>query len=212
MALIDITPALSAATPMWPGDTPFSAERTWSIEAGAAVNVSRLTMSSHAGAHADAPLHYSAAGASIDEVTLDPYLGRCAVVHIYHAGLAIGAGLLEKALSGVCAAPPPRVLIRTYRKAPGRKWDSGFCAIAPDAIRFLAAKGVRLIGVDTPSLDPEPSKTMDAHQAVLAADMRVLEGLVLDGVDDGLYELIALPLKLKGLDAAPVRAVLRTLE
>lgn len=72
MALIDITPALSAATPMWPGDTPFSAERTWSIEAGAAVNVSRLTMSSHAGAHADAPLHYSASGASIDEVTLDP--------------------------------------------------------------------------------------------------------------------------------------------
>ena len=196
---------------MWPGDTPFAARRTWSIEENGTVNVSMLTMSSHAGAHADAPLHYSAGGASIDEAPLDPYVGPCAVVHIFHAGLAIPPGLLQQALERTDTRRPERVLIRTYRKAPVRKWDSGFCAIAPESIRLLAANGVKLIGVDTPSLDPEPSKTMDAHKAVLAADMRVLEGLVLDGVREGLYELIALPLKLRGLDAAPVRAVLRTL-
>ncbi|NWG70852.1 MAG: arylformamidase [Parvularculaceae bacterium] len=211
MAVIDITPPLSAATPMWPGDTPFSARRTWAIEENGAVNVSMLTMSSHAGAHADAPLHYSASGASIDAVPLDPYLGRCLVVRIDDAAPLIGPERLMEAIGRFGPAPPPRVLIRTYSKAPTLEWDSSFTAIAADAVRRLAKRGVKLIGVDTPSLDPEQSKTMDAHQAILAADMRVLEGLVLDAVDEGEYELIALPLKLKGLDAAPVRAVLRTL-
>lgn len=210
MAVIDITPPLSAATPMWPGDTPFSARRTWAIEENGAVNVSVLTMSSHAGAHADAPLHYSASGAPIDDVSLDPYLGRCLVVRIDDAAPLIGPERLMGAIRRF-GPTPPRVLIRTYAKAPTLEWDSSFTAIAADAICRLAKDGVKLIGVDTPSLDPEQSKTMDAHQAILAADMRVLEGLVLDAVDEGEYELIALPLKLKGLDAAPVRAVLRTL-
>ncbi|MEQ1930628.1 MAG: arylformamidase [Parvularculaceae bacterium] len=212
MALIDITPALSAETPMWPGDTPFSARRTWAIEENGAVNVSAVTMSTHCGAHADAPLHYDAAGAPIDEVSLEPYIGRCVVAHIFEAGPTIDADRLWQALRRICAQIPPRVLIRTYRLAPVKAWDSGFCAVSPEAIGFLAAHGVRLIGVDTPSLDPQSSKTMDAHKTILAADMRVLEGLVLDAVDEGLYELIAPPLKLKGADAAPVRAVLRTLD
>lgn len=212
--LIDITPPLSAETPMWPGDTPFQAVRTWSIENGGAVNVSTLTMSTHSGAHADAPLHYAAKGKAIDEVLLEPYLGPCVVLHIFReAGLAIGSDSVERALARVSGVqPPPRVLIRTQLTTPPEKWRSDFNAIAPQAIRLLATRGVRLIGVDTPSLDPEDSKTMDTHQAILAADMRVLEGLLLHEVKEGLYELIALPLKLKGLDAAPVRAVLRTLD
>lgn len=168
-------------------------------------------MSSHTGAHADAPLHYSDDGAAIDAVDLAPYLGRCAVVRIFSTQLAIGPEAIEMALERVLGPKPvERVLIRTYRKSP-TKWDGGFTAIAAEAINMLARRGCRLIGVDTPSLDPEPSKTMDAHKAVLAANMRVLEGLVLDDVAEGEYELIALPLKLEGLDAAPVRAVLRTL-
>lgn len=211
MALIDITPPLSAATPMWPGDTPFSARRTWKIEDNGAVNVSVLTMSSHSGAHADAPLHYSAEGAAIDAVSLDPYVGRCAVIHCIGAPV-VSFGMLRAGFERLRLERAERVLIRTYERAPADTWDSAFCAVAPEAIRFLAAAGVRLIGVDTPSLDPESSKTMDAHRAILAADMRVLEGLVLDAVAEGEYELIALPLKLKGLDAAPVRAVLRSLK
>lgn len=104
---------------------------------------------------------------------------------------------------------PPRILIRTYDRNPVDRWDGDFAAIAPDAIDLLAARGVVLIGVDTPSLDPEPSKTLDAHRAVRRHGLSILEGLVLDDVEAGDYELIALPLKLVNLDAAPVRAVLR---
>ncbi len=210
--LIDISPALSARSPIWPGDTKFSAVRTWSIAGGGAVNVSAITLSTHAGAHADAPRHYDERGASIDEVALDPYIGPCVVAHVVAPGAFVGVETALAALDRVLAgrAMPERVLFRTYRRSPAG-WDSAFSAIAAETIAMLADRGVRLIGVDTPSLDPEQSKTMDAHRAILKADMRVLEGLVLDSVAEGIYELIALPLKLAGLDAAPVRAALRTL-
>jgi arylformamidase len=208
VALIDISPSLSAETPVWPGDTAFSAERTWELGAqGSPVNVSKLTMSTHTGAHADAPLHYNARGAAIDAVPLEPYIGPCVVAHCIGAPLVTQA-LLSAALERLSAAP--RVLVRTYRKQSAA-WDSAFSSVSADAIHWLADKGVLLIGVDTPSLDPEQSKTMDAHHAIFARDMRVLEGLVLDDVAEGRYELIAPPLKLAGLDAAPVRALLRTL-
>jgi arylformamidase len=103
------------------------------------------------------------------------------------------------------------VLFRTFTVFPHDRWVDRFTVVEAGAIEALAGLGVRLIGVDSPSLDPQASKTMDAHLAVLAADMRVLEGLVLDDVPPGEYELIALPLKLAGLDASPVRAILRSL-
>jgi arylformamidase len=102
-------------------------------------------------------------------------------------------------------------LLRTYRQAPQQRWDADFPAIASATIALLARHGVRLIGIDTPSLDPQESKTMDAHHAVRAHGMAILEGIVLDDVAAGDYELIALPLKLAGMDASPVRAVLRAL-
>jgi arylformamidase len=202
---------LSALTPVWPGDTPFSAVRTWSIAGGGAVNVSALTMSTHTGAHADAPLHYAEDGASIDAVDLEPYLGPCVVIHVFDERPLIGAAAVLASLDRIGEHAPTRVLLRAYRAAPLERWDPTFPAVAPDAIAALAARGCRLIGVDTPSLDPEDSKTMAAHHAVRAADMRILEGLVLDAAAEGGYELIAPPLKLAGLDAAPVRALLRTL-
>ena len=104
-----------------------------------------------------------------------------------------------------------RVLLRTFDTFPHDQWDSGFTAIAPETIAWLAQQGVRLIGTDAPSVDPQESKTMDAHKAVLTADMRILEGLVLDDVPPGRYELIALPLKIAGGDAGLCRAILREL-
>ncbi|MHA7165426.1 cyclase family protein, partial [Burkholderia pseudomallei] len=109
------------------------------------------------------------------------------------------------------AGAPPRVLLRTYGQAPQHAWDSAFCAVAPETIDLLAAHGVRLVGIDTPSLDPQESKTMDAHRRIRAHRMAILEGLVLDEIAAGDYELIALPLKFATLDASPVRAVLRAL-
>ncbi|HEY8026793.1 MAG TPA: arylformamidase [Burkholderiaceae bacterium] len=204
--LWDISPTLSPALPVWPGDTPFQTATTWQIEPGCPVKVSKLTMSTHTGAHCDAPSHYDAAGRAIDEVALDSYIGPCRVIH------CLGAGVVEVThLTGKLQDVPARVLLRTYRNAPQTNWDSDFSSIAASAIALLAEHGVRLIGIDTPSLDPQQSKTMDAHHAVRVNKMAILEGIVLDDIEEGDYELIALPLKLQGMDASPVRAILRSL-
>jgi arylformamidase len=109
-------------------------------------------------------------------------------------------------------AVPPRVLVRTYERAPVQTWDPNFAAFEPEALELLHAHGVTLVGIDTPSLDPEQSKTLDSHMVVRRHGMAILEGIVLDAVPAGDYELIALPMKWQGLDASPVRAVLRALE
>lgn len=201
----DISQVLRPGLPVWPGDTAFGQAQTWQIEDGSPVNVSALTLSTHSGAHADAPLHYDAAAPDIASVDLEPYLGECLVVDTRGCGPLIEPGHLPD-LTGV-----RRVLFRTYDNFPHDAWDANHSAIAPATIRALARAGVILVGMDGPSLDPQASKTMDAHMAVLAADMRVLEGLVLDDVPPGRYELIALPLAIAGGDASPVRAILREL-
>ncbi|RZS85453.1 kynurenine formamidase [Pigmentiphaga kullae] len=207
MPLIDISPPLSPATPVWPGDTPFQQAEVWRMEGACPVNVGRVTLSPHTGAHADAPLHYARDGAAIGAVPLDTYLGPARVIHCLDAGPLVEPRHIEHALADV----PPRVLLRTYARNPVERWDSGFCAISPATIALLARHGVRLVGIDTPSIDPQESKTMDAHRAVHAAGMAILEGLVLDPAPAGDYELIALPLRFATLDASPVRAVLRPL-
>ncbi|MCP5395507.1 MAG: arylformamidase [Sphingomonadaceae bacterium] len=201
----DISQRLRPDLPVWLGDTAFAAQRTWQMEDGSAVNVSALTLSTHAGSHADAPLHYSAEGVDIASVGLEPYLGECLVVDARGCKGEVRVGDLPHLHSA------DRVLFRTYDRFPHDAWDPDFTAIAPETIEWLAVQGVKLVGTDAPSLDPQDSKAMDAHKAVLKADMRVLEGLVLDGIEPGCYELIALPLAIAGGDAAPVRAILREL-
>lgn len=204
--LWDISPTISAALPVWPGDTPFAASPTWTIGGGCPVHVSRMTMTTHLGAHTDAPSHYDPQGAAIDAVELAPYLGPCRVIHCIGAGI-VGTHHIAEQLDKV----PPRVLLRTYERSPQENWDSAFPAISTEAIELLASHGVILVGTDAASLDPQDSKTLDAHHAVRANRMAILEGVVLDAVPPGDYELIALPLKLSGMDASPVRAVLRAL-
>lgn len=201
----DISQPLHSGLPVWPGDTAFGQAGTWQIGDGSPVNVSALTMSTHSGAHADAPLHYAAAAPDIASVDLSPYLGECLVVDARDAGPLILPDHLPD-LAGV-----ERILFRTFDAFPHQAWVDETTAIAPATIDALALAGVRLVGLDGPSIDPQSSKTMDAHLAVLRHDVRVLEGLVLDDVLPGRYELIALPLPIVGGDASPVRAVLREL-
>jgi arylformamidase len=204
--LFDISPALSPSLAVWPGDTPFQEQRTWQIDQQGVVNVSRITLSTHTGAHADAPLHYNAKGLAIGAVGLEPYLGTCRVIHVIGTQ-RVSLDAVRDKLTGA----PPRVLFRTYQNAPQSHWDPMFASIEARLIEYLAAAGTLLVGIDTPSIDPETSKTLDAHHAVRRAGMAILEGLVLDAVNAGDYELIALPLKFANLDASPVRAVLRAL-
>ncbi len=204
--LWDISPGVAPGHPVFPGDAAFRQRWTWTIGKDSPVNVSEIAMSPHTGAHADAPLHYDPRGASIGEVALEPYLGPCRVVHAIGCGALVRPEHLAQSLDGA----PPRLLLRTYARSPA-SWDPAFTAVAPETIDLLHARGVMLVGIDTPSLDPERSKTLDSHQRVRAHGMAVLEGLRLDEVPPGDYELIALPLKWLGLDASPVRAVLRVL-
>lgn len=203
----DISQRIRPALPVWPGDTDVSFARTWTLGPGCPVNVSRLTLSTHAGTHADAPFHYDADGAGAEALDLSRYLGPCRVVD----ARGLGALLRPEHVAGALDGAPSRMLFRTYEAFPAARWRSDFTAVSPALVEALAAKGVALIGVDAPSLDPETSKDMPAHQAVRRLGLSILEGLVLDEVAAGDYELIALPLPLEGLDAAPVRAVLREL-
>lgn len=203
----DISQRLGPALPVWPGDTVFTTRQRWAYGAGSPVNVASFELSTHSGAHADAPLHYDPAGAPIDQVALEPYLGPARLVDARQERGAISASFVE----AHWAPGVSRMLFRTFDHFPAEQWPQSFTVVSADAIAALAACKVMLIGVDSPSLDPETSKTMDAHRA-MPPDMRILEGLVLDHVPPGDYELIALPLALAGLDASPVRAVLRELD
>ena len=206
--LWDISPPVDGGAPVFPGDTPYSQRWAAEIGPGCPVNVSAITLSPHVGAHADAPLHYDPQGAAIGALDLAPFLGRCRVIH------AVGVAPLvrpEHIAHALDASLPERVLVRTYAKAPLDRFDDALAAYAPETIELLADRGVRLVGIDTASIDPADSKTLDSHQVIRRRGLRVLENLVLDDVPAGDYELIALPLKLVSCDASPVRAVLRAL-
>ena len=205
-ALWDISPVVAPDAPIFPGDEPYALTWTARLSPECPVNLSAITMSPHVGAHADAPLHYADGVASAAEVALDPYLGPCRVIHAIGCGPLIRVEHLEHAAQDL----PARVLVRCNERAD-TAWNPEFSAYAPETVEWLAARGVKLIGLDTPSVDPATSKTLDSHQRLLRLDLRVLENLVLDEVPEGDYELIALPLKLAGACASPVRAVLRSL-
>ncbi len=204
--LWDISPVLGPATPPFPGDQAYEQRWTARIGPGCPVNLSALTLSPHLGAHADAPLHYADDAPAIGAVPLEPYLGPCRVIHAIGCGPLVKPEHLAHALAGL----PPRVLVRTCERAP-TVWSHDFSAYAPDTIALLASRGVTLVGIDSQSVDPATSKTLDSHQLLLKHDLRVLENLALDEVPEGDYELIALPLKLAHACASPVRAILREL-
>ena len=204
--LWDISPPIAPDSPLFPGDTGYSQQWTATIAPGCPVNLSAITMSPHIGAHADAPLHYGEGAATIGQVDLTPYIGACRVIHAIDCGPLVRPEHLAHGLADL----PPRVLVRTCTTAP-TAWSPMFSAFAPETIEALAARGVMLVGIDSQSVDPADSKTLDSHHYLLRLNLRVLENLVLDDVPAGDYELIALPLKLMLADASPVRAVLREL-
>ncbi|MDO9148360.1 MAG: arylformamidase [Hydrogenophaga sp.] len=205
--LWDISPPIHAAAPVFPGDTAYS--QTWvaRIDPGCPVNVSAITLSPHVGAHADAPLHYDPAGDAIGAVGLDAFLGTCRVVHAIGCGPLVQPAHLAHALENL----PERVLVRVYECQPQDRFDDALPAFAPETVALLADLGVKLIGIDSASIDPADSKALLSHQVIRQRGLRVLENLLLDDIPEGDYELIALPLKLTTADASPVRAVLRAL-
>lgn len=204
--LYDISPPLKPSLAVWPGDSPITREVLLDLGRGDSVTLSTLRATVHLGAHADAPSHYGQSASDIATRPLELYLGACEVMRVEVArGSRVTPSMLPRAIAA------PRLLLATGTFPDPARFNEDFAALSAELVDRLHLAGVRLVGIDTPSVDLFASKDLPAHQRFLAHDMAILEGLMLDGVPEGSYELIALPLRLEGFDASPVRAVLRSL-
>ena len=204
--ILDISILVQPGTPEWPGDVPFSCGWSARIEQGASVNLSHVAGSPHVGTHADAPLHVRDGWPGTDSLPLEPFLGPVVVLDVTRAPagtLALDAG--DPRLEGC-----ERLLLRTDRTIADGAFPAAWPVLSAATAILLTAAGVKLVGVDAPSVDERESKTLEVHRALFGGGACVLENLDLRGVAEGRYDLVALPQRLSGLDAAPVRAVLRT--
>jgi arylformamidase len=203
MQLIDISQRIASGIVTWPGDQPFEPRWSARIEDGSSVNVGAVTMSTHTGTHADAPLHFAQDGATLGEMPLEAFVGPALVIDV--AGVA---AIRPEHIHGLDLARYPRLLFHTRSAGQPNAWSNSFAYFEPETIVLLGAAGVRLVGIDTPSVDPADSTDLAAHHALRSYGIANLENLELSDVAAGVYWLFAAPVLLADMDAAPVRAVL----
>jgi arylformamidase len=199
----DISPEISVDTAVFPGDTQFSRRMNMSFVDKNHLDLSEITTTLHIGAHTDAPSHYDAEGESIEKRNLLLYMGPCQIITVEKK---LGERVFPEDIKQEIQAP--RVLFKTNSFPDPNKWNDDFNSLSAELINFLSDKGVRLVGLDTPSVDPATDSELCAHKEIYKKSMAILEGVILESVPDGIYNLIALPLKIKNADASPVRAIL----
>ncbi len=204
MKVIDITPVISPRLAVFPGDQVFTQQVSMDMHHGDHLTLSSIHTTVHLGAHTDAPNHYSVSGTSIEKRSLNYYLGAAQVITI---PCRKGARILSQDLANI-KIQAPRVLFKTGSFPDPNHWNSDFMSLSAELIEYLSKHQVKLVGIDTPSIDLSEDKVLQSHHAVAKYDMAILEGIVLDQVADGIYQLVALPLPIEGADASPVRAVL----
>lgn len=202
--LIDISPPITEKIAVFPGDQAFRRKVALDFKQGHHLLLSSIESTVHLGAHTDGPNHYDPKGQGIGERSLDHYLGACQVIDVK---LKPNERILPKHL-GKTKIIAPRVLFRTGSFPNPNQWRGDFNSLSPELVEFLADQGVITVGIDTPSIDPADSKGLESHQAVAKRNLAILEGIDLSRAKAKEYILIALPLRLMGLDASPVRAVL----
>lgn len=203
--LIDVSILVDPFTPEWPGDTPFSCQWTWEMARGDSVNVSSMTASPHVGTHADAPFHVDPRWPASDAFTLDAFTGPATVVDVSRH-----RGPLPAEALGIVGDPIERLLLRTGSTIADGVFPTAWPWLDPSAVEALLGRGLRLLGVDAPSVDGRDSTSLAVHRALFRGGAAILENLDLRRANPGTYHLTAFPLLIAGLDAAPVRAVLRT--
>ncbi len=208
MKIYDISHTLRAGMAAWPGDDGLRIEQKTSLADGDIANVTAISMSCHVGTHMDAPHHYLSGGKSIETIELERFVGPARVVTVRPATSFVSAEELDVFL----VDRPQRLLIRCNAPTELNHFREDFVALSVGAAERLAEAGVRLVGIDSPSVDPFTATVLEAHLVLGRAGILIIENLRLEGVPDGWYELIALPLKLAGGDGSPVRAVLREMK
>ena len=201
---IDVSPLVSTETAVWPGDQPLTVRWLARLAAGDPVNLSAITLSPHLGAHVDAPAHFLAGGADVAQLPLAPFLGPAQLVDVSEARDSDGA-IPATALGSLAPPTPSRLLLRT------RRGTAPAAPLSAEATTAIAAAGLLLVGIDGASVDPAAAPELTHHRRLAAAGVQVLVGLELDRVTPGRVELIALPLRWAGIEASPVRAVVRPL-
>ncbi len=199
----DITPTICEDTAVFPGDVAFKRNISLSFKNNDNILLSSISSTLHIGAHADSTNHYHKDGQGIDKRKLHYYMGSVQVIDInINKGKRIKISDIKKDIIA------PRVLFKTKSFEDPNKWNNDFNSLSEELIEYLAEKNVILVGIDTPSVDPHDDKELISHNCIYKNNMAILEGIVLDEVNEGVYQLIALPLKIKNADAGPVRAIL----
>jgi len=205
----DISQKLRSDLPVWPGDVEFSCTVTGSVAAGSSVNLHQLILSTQSGTHAECSRHVRDDSVDLSALELSVFIGSCELRDVTSSEWLSDEGLVTTAVLNCLPARVDRLLLRTLKHPDWNSWPAGFNALDPTLIEELATRGCRLIGTDAPSIDPETCKQLRSHHACHRSGMAILEGVVLDDIPEGRYELIALPLPIVGIEATPVRAVLR---
>ncbi|SDR10241.1 arylformamidase [Virgibacillus salinus] len=203
---IDISQPLTNDMAHFPGDTPFDYSLTYSIEQTGSVNVGQMTGSLHTGTHIDAPFHYDSKGKTIEELDINLAIGKAKVIDVSDAEKITAETFQGYDFKGIS-----RVLLHTSLPNNPNRFPDKMPDLDPGVAPLLKEKGVKLIGVDMPSVDAPDSKDLATHHALYDNGIFILENLMLDHVVPGDYELVAVPLAITGADASPVRAVLRSL-
>jgi len=204
MKVYDLTPKIHPGIAVFPGDVKFQRKISMDFKQGHHLLLSAIETTLHVGAHADSSSHYHASGEGVEKRPLTSFFGAAQVIHVEKK---MKARIQIEDLKGK-EIKASRVLFRTGSFPDPDIWNSDFMSLSPELIQFLHQKGCVLVGIDTPSVDPEDSKKLESHQALFQTKMAVLEGIILKQVPEGLYTLVALPLPIADADASPVRALL----
>lgn len=201
---IDISQPLTNDLAQWPGDTPFSYKLSYTKAETGSVNIGQITTSVHIGTHVDAPFHFMNDGAGIHDLDINFFIGPCRMIDITSASKIDKETLAKFDLDGVT-----RLLLRTAIPNNPKRFPDSIPSITRCAASYMKEKGIKLVGVDVPSVDQLDSKELEGHHALYENGIQILENVMLDHIEQGDYELIALPLPIQGADGSPVRAVVR---
>lgn len=207
---IDVTATLDpATTPVYEGNAPLVFEFQLDMRKGDALSLSKLSLGAHSGTHIDAPQHFIRDGVSIDKVPLDALIGHARVIEIPDSVQSIDAAELNRHKW----RDAERVIFRTRSAIHG--WMSSptfhhdFAYVAPDAAQLLADAGIKLVGIDYISAEKFGAPAPLTHRILLGKGIPIVEGMALESVTPGDYDLIVLPMKVGGHEGAPARAVMR---